>query len=71
MSNAQRFCDALAARRWYQANFPHQPLPVELEDRSIRGRYLEFALSASEDGDRITFLDESVAVRDGIWTVAS
>lgn len=69
MSNAQRFCDALAARRWFTSNWPDQEIPVELDDEHIKARYAAFVKAVDDDSTRITFLDDSVAVRDGVWQV--
>jgi len=76
-TNADLYCDALAARRWHQRANLRGVVPADLEIEAIRSRYLSLTtVNELNTGDvgrgvvpMITFVDETYAVknRSGYW----
>lgn len=70
-TTAELFCDAMAARRWHQANNPRGTVPADLEIGRINMAHCIGSKPTHEDGavKRIVFMDGSAAKRNrrGRW----
>lgn len=72
MTTAELFCDDWAARRWWKRNGDGVRIPASLGVDEIQRRYLVGAsIQAEPDGQRIRFVDGSVAheARTSRWEV--